>query len=63
MLSSSAWKSCFIVLAAAVLWLYIKIVSNFLPTIGLLAIVALIDLFFQLDKIYFSNRNFVSSHL
>ena len=63
MLSSSAWKSCFIVLAAAgVLWLYIKNTVSTSLAIGLLAIVALIDLF-PVDKTYFSNRNFVSSRI
>lgn len=63
MFSSSAWKSCFIVLgAAAILWLYIRNTISTQIAIGLLCVMAFIDLF-PIDKTYYSNRNFVSARV
>ena len=63
MLSSSAWKSCLIVLGAAgVLWLYIKNTITSTVGVALLAVLGLIDLF-PVDKTYFSDRNFVSERV
>lgn len=63
MFSSSAWKSCLIVLGAAgILWLFIRNTISAQIAIGLLCVMAFIDLY-PIDKTYYSSRNFVSARV
>lgn len=60
MLTSSAWKSLFVVMAAAAaLWMFIKGKTSQIFAIALLFVIAIIDLV-PVDKTYFSERNFIS---